>query len=37
MSDADPETRRSARRFPPGGFDGAWVHVRVDDVRLPGA
>ena len=36
MSDADPENppldeTLSSRR----GFDGAWVHVRVDDVRLP--
>ena len=36
MSDADPEDpplseMLSSRR----GFDGAWVHVRVDDVRLP--
>jgi ADP-ribose pyrophosphatase len=36
MSDADLENppldeTLSSRR----GFDGAWVHVRVDDVRLP--
>ena len=36
MSDADPENppfgeTLSSRR----GFDGAWVHVRVDEVRLP--
>jgi ADP-ribose pyrophosphatase len=36
MSDTDPEDppldeTLSSRR----GFDGAWVHVRVDDVRLP--
>ena len=36
MSDSDPESpplgeTLSSRR----GFDGAWVHVRVDDVRLP--
>ena len=35
MSDADPENpplgeTLSSRR----GFDGAWVHVRVDEVRL---
>lgn len=36
MSDADPESpplgeTLSSRR----GFDGAWVHVRVDEARLP--
>src|SRR5215204_3728382 len=36
MSDADPENppldeTLSSRR----GFDGKWVHVRVDEVRLP--
>ena len=36
MSDSDAETpplgeTLATRR----GFDGAWVHVRVDDVRLP--
>jgi ADP-ribose pyrophosphatase len=36
MSDADPENpplseTLSSQR----GFDGAWVHVRVDEVRLP--
>src|SRR5215213_3834306 len=36
MSETDPENppfgeTLSSRR----GFDGAWVHVRVDEVRLP--
>ncbi len=36
MSDADPENppldeTLSSQR----GFDGAWVHVRIDEVRLP--
>jgi ADP-ribose pyrophosphatase len=36
MSDADPDNPPLGETlFSQRGFDGAWVHVRVDDVRLP--
>jgi ADP-ribose pyrophosphatase len=36
MSDADPENPPLDETLSSGrGFDGAWVHVRVDEVRLP--